>query len=195
MRPGLAAAAVSAVLVLSACSDNHAAGPTSSTDLGDTVASPPSSTDIAPSTATSPAPVMPEMPAAARQKTTAGAKAFVRYYIDVLNYSHASQLTMLLRSLAANPCQVCEILSDAIDEMHRRGGFQHGGFWDVEDVSALPTSKLQHQNLLVNIRVEPGDVKRFRRDTLHHVREDRLTYIAELAWQRRSWRFLDVASP
>ena len=32
----------------------------------------------------------PVMPALARQKTPAGAKAFVRYYVEVLNHSYAA---------------------------------------------------------------------------------------------------------
>ncbi len=78
-RVTVAAIVLGVCLVSTSCTD----------DSG--VANPPGSTATTatsdPPTTSGPAHGPPELPEAAKAKTTAGAKAFVRYYVDILNYS------------------------------------------------------------------------------------------------------------
>ena len=76
--------AVAAAVVVGVC----LAGTSCTDDSGVAPPSTPGRTATAdPPTASGPTEGPPELPEAAKAKTTAGAKAFVRYYVDVLNYS------------------------------------------------------------------------------------------------------------
>ncbi len=79
MRRAVAAAVVASVcLAGTSCTDDSGAAPPSTT--GSAAASDPPTTS-------GPTNGPPELPEAAKAKTTAGAKAFVTYYVDVLNYA------------------------------------------------------------------------------------------------------------
>jgi hypothetical protein len=192
MRPALAAAVVSAVLVLSACSDTHVAGPTPSTHHVDTLAPPPSSTDIARSTATSSAPVMPEMPATARQKTTAGAKAFVRYYIDVLNYSFSTPDPQPLRLVSAESCTACQPLLSICTRLAEKGGGQIGGAWDPISLVAGASDR-QSQFLVARIRVSAGTSRGETDGPIHQIEAKNIRVMFQLTWQAKSWLLQDLA--
>ena len=132
------------------------------------------------------------MPALAKEKSTAGAKAFIRYFVDVLNYSHKTQTTQLLKSLAASDCQACAILSQGIVNMRRHRGFQRGGGWTVLSAKELPENGDNQTFLLVQIKVDRGVTKRFHADALHQIHRGRLKYVCQLDWETASWAFKDV---
>src|SRR5688572_6597260 len=91
------AAAVVCWLALTACDGDSSANPDETTA--------PSTTSSTP-TATSPtAPTAPVMPALAKQKSEAGAKAFIRYFAEVLNYSWASLESRDLTAMSARECE------------------------------------------------------------------------------------------
>ncbi|MEP6667274.1 MAG: DUF6318 family protein, partial [Nocardioidaceae bacterium] len=91
-------------LGLAACTDDTARTPTSTTSETSPT-DPPSSSTPSTTEPTSPAP--PELPDAAKEKTPAGAKAFIRFYVDVVNAAWKSQSSKQLRSLATRSCSVC----------------------------------------------------------------------------------------
>ncbi|MCW2836497.1 MAG: hypothetical protein JWQ15_611, partial [Marmoricola sp.] len=71
-----------------------------------------------PSASASATPGAPVMPAAARAKTKAGAEAFVRHYVDVLNYAGLSGDTQPLRRLHISICTRCEAIADGIAQTY-----------------------------------------------------------------------------
>jgi hypothetical protein len=91
---------------------------------GDAEPSPPPSptptvTTAVPTPSSSPtAPVMPE---AAREHTEAGAKAFVEYFWEVVDYAGTTLDSSALRKLAADDCVGCQGAVDFVDQM-RAGG-------------------------------------------------------------------------
>ncbi|ROR90135.1 DUF6318 family protein [Nocardioides aurantiacus] len=95
----------------------------------------------APSAAPSPAPssassssvepTIPPIPKPARRPSKAGAAAFVRHWVAVLNYAGATGDTKALRRLSTNDCIKCAALWNGIDNIYAGGGRIEGGGWTV----------------------------------------------------------------
>src|SRR3954454_5062661 len=70
-----------------------------------------------PSTSPSPSPsaTPPVMPASAKQKTEAGARATVQYFVEALNFSGKAGDTSTLRTAFTETCTRCEAIADGID--------------------------------------------------------------------------------
>jgi hypothetical protein len=65
-------------------------------------------------------PDMP-MPDEAREQTAAGAEAFLRYYIDILNYTQSELTPTYVRDLSEQ-CATCNAFADGVD------GYVHQGY-------------------------------------------------------------------
>lgn len=137
-------------------------------------------------------PLAPVMPAAAKQKTSAGAKAFVRYYIELINYSWMSGSGDPLRSGSADSCSVCRELAKTVDRYTERGGWLHGGRWIVQNVFPLPGQSLATPKLLVQVKVSPGNWRTSAHGPVHQVRDSKLTNQLNLGWIDSHWAVTDV---
>jgi hypothetical protein len=69
------------------------------------------------------------MPAAATQKSKAGATAFAGNFIETLNYAGSTGDTKPLRALYSPLCTRCEAIADSIDDTYANGGGISGGSW------------------------------------------------------------------
>ena len=94
-------------------------------------ASTPSPTPTGPAT-----PTPPVMPDAANAHTKAGAKAFVRYFWQVVNYAQATGDTAPINSLNSSNCSACEAGVAAIDKTYEAGGHIVGGQASLSDLHA-----------------------------------------------------------
>lgn len=70
----------------------------------------------------------PELPRAARQDSLAGAEAFVRHYVELLNYASATGKVGSLNDAARN-CTGCGKYADLYRETYAEGGYMKGGGW------------------------------------------------------------------
>lgn len=124
----LAAALLLGSSSLASCSDNPAPEPLAS----DT----PSATATATAT---PSPTgAPALPPEARGTTRKSAVAFVRHWVDTLNYSADTLDTKHLRELSAPGCDVCFIFIDRIDQLRADKGRLEGDGWNVRELSLVP---------------------------------------------------------
>lgn len=101
---------------------------------GDPEASPdPTATTSAVSTtpSTPPTPSAPALPDAAMANTKAGAIAFVRYYVEVINHAQITGELTSLRSLAADGCRPCARIRKELTRIYDAGGHIEGGRWAV----------------------------------------------------------------
>src|SRR5438128_15619 len=87
------------------------------------------------STSPSASPSPPVMPAVAKEKSRAGAQAFVRHYIDVLNYATFTGDTKAAHSLDGGQCQSCRRMLHSIENIYAAGGHVEGGAWSSQPVS------------------------------------------------------------
>lgn len=133
----LPAAVLSVALLVSACSSGGS----------EPVATPSSSatpTTIQPSTSESstptadPTPTAPAVPAAATKNTDAGAEAFARYWVKVLNYAQRTGDVGALDAISDSRCTGCTGAIKTISNAYQSGGGISGGDWSLRRVRALP---------------------------------------------------------
>jgi hypothetical protein len=120
--------------------------------------------DAAPSpTASSPSPspsaTPPAMPAEATGTSRAAAKAFVRHYIDMVNYAMATGDTGPLVQSSAEDCESCSAVAENISSLYRSGGRLEGKGWRVADLMILQKSSQDDAVVQVGVSVRPQ--KRF----------------------------------
>ncbi len=102
-------AVLAASILLSACGGGAKPDPSSSTS-SPTTSSSAQTTSVSPTTA---GPTIdPNIPAAARVNTPAGAAAFVKYFHDQLNVSWRTPRAGLLPPLSLPDCKTCTALDD-----------------------------------------------------------------------------------
>jgi hypothetical protein len=121
-----AAAAVVGIALLAGCSDGATANETL----------PSTSTSAAPSS-DAPAPLGPPdmpMPAEAREQTAAGAEAFLRYYMDIYNWSQLHMDAAYMDQLSQG-CATCDSLTANLRNDAEAGYLYEGGGVTVGDTS------------------------------------------------------------
>jgi hypothetical protein len=97
-----------------------------------------SASPSASSTPTASGSVEPAMPKAATKNSAGGAKAFARYFVDLVNYSGATGDTKTLASLSDPRCDGCTGLLQTIGQLYVDGGHSEGGTWSIGRLRTLP---------------------------------------------------------
>ena len=69
------------------------------------------------------------MPAAAKGDGRAAAKAFVKYYIDLINYAEVTGDVRPLQRVTTHRCHDCKAIIDAISNTYQRGGWYRTAGW------------------------------------------------------------------
>ena len=138
VKLGLAALAV--VVLIPGCSDAaSSAGPGTLAPVAPTSAVPSASvTAVPPVTPTAPPLAPVEKPALADEATAAGAEAFARYWIAVLNQAYQTLDPSELDQISASECTTCQAYSSS---MRRAAGDRErwvGGLTKVSSAVATP---------------------------------------------------------
>jgi hypothetical protein len=107
---------VAVLLMLTGCGGDPKADPSPS----------PSSPATSPVSTTPSAPVMPE---AAKADTTAGALAFVKYYVSIVNHAAATGDTLALSDASSPSCESCRDVIQKMSDLYSAGGHSEGGVW------------------------------------------------------------------
>jgi hypothetical protein len=110
--------AVALLLALAGCGGDPKADPSPSPTPSSPATSPVSTT---PST-----PVLPEE---AKADTKAGAIAFVKYYVELINHAQATGDVSPLRSVEGTRCESCRKVRGSITQIYANGGSIEGGTW------------------------------------------------------------------
>jgi hypothetical protein len=172
-------ALIALTIALSACSNT------------DDTAPPPTPTPSPAATTTATAPTPPVMPRAARAHTEAGAKAFVEYFWDVVNYAQATGDTNQLADLSADGCTGCDAGIASIKHVYADGGQIIGGRSELSNFSIAIMRKggtdFASSSYTNTIDAQTSDYPGTRRDTHSSGRtfRDRLALIAP---GQTSWR-------
>lgn len=191
MRRALSAAAALALcLSVAGCTDDDGS-PTSTTSSPPSTGSSTDPTDTTPTT-TGTADEPPVLPDAAKQKTTAGAKAFVSYFAEVVNYAYGELEAPVLRDVSAADCAVCKLLIRDVRDLVKNGGSQTGGQWSVHSVA--PVGHFETSHLLVaEIRVAKGQIQDSSEATPQPIPAATVVDQFKLVWHGK-WLVQDVKS-
>lgn len=156
---GVVVLSLAGALALAGCSDDKK--PVEGTTSTTTTTWAPSSTTSSPSTTTPPAtttgPIAnPDVPAAARAHTPAGAEAFVRYFYDQANLAGRIPKVGLISKLSLPSCTTCDNLEGIAAESVQRGVRVDGDLLLTQSADAGSSSGngdelvhyVAHQNVL-----------------------------------------------
>jgi hypothetical protein len=101
---------------------------------GDPKADPSPSPSATTSASATPSP--PVMPDAAKANTKAGAVAFVKYYIELVNHAQATGDVRTLSAVEAPACKSCQQGRAYLTRIYSAGGHITGGRWSIRRASA-----------------------------------------------------------
>ncbi|HWJ08608.1 MAG TPA: DUF6318 family protein [Nocardioides sp.] len=115
------AACVAALALLAGCSDDapSAGDPTSTWT--------PTSTPDAPTSRATAKPAEPPLPDAATKATEGGARAFIAYYWDLINYAQVTGDVKALKRVSGPHCAGCKAGISGIRDLYNGGGRAEGG--------------------------------------------------------------------
>jgi hypothetical protein len=189
MRRAIGAAVTSALCCLALSSCSH--------DASTATPAPPSTTSrgsAAPTPATpdaSPRPTEPVMPPLAKHHSTAGAKAFIRHYIAVINYAFAGTDPSPLRGISASNCASCKQLIAISARLARNGGKQVGGEWATTSIhsSVLNGSR---RYFIVDAQVARGFSQGNPAGPRHVIKRHRIQAQLQLVWHSSHWLLADL---
>jgi Family of unknown function (DUF6318) len=189
MRRALGAAVTSALccLALSSCSHNaDTATPSHPSTMSRGSAAPTSASPDA-----SPRATEPVMPALARQHSTAGAKAFIRHYIAVINYAFARTDPSPLQKISASNCVSCKQLISISARLARRGGKQVGGEWTSTSIRSSVRDG-NRRFFIVDAQVGHGYSVGNATGPKHVIRAHRIQAQLQLVWHSSHWLLVDL---
>lgn len=129
----------------------------------------------------------PTMPAAARGTDAKAAKAFVRHYISVLNYSSATGDVQRLDSLGAAGCKSCRSVARRINGVYEAGGRLEGRGWIVTAIVSVESRKARSATVDVGVKLSPQRVFKSRGSKPLALRGGRLPLTFHLVWQGSNW--------
>ncbi|NHI20646.1 hypothetical protein H9L10_07410 [Phycicoccus endophyticus] len=178
-----------AVLALGACSsdDDQVASPTPSA----TSASPsPSASSASPSP--SPSESGPDIPAAARKQTPAGAEAFVRYFFAQLESAWTTPESGLIAALSIDACHFCEVTEGTARYLVDHGQRYASDPVDVRDVRVFGGAPPGQQYLSLTMVQRRASIESLDGEVVKTDTYKELPRYATLRWANSRWVMLEV---
>lgn len=148
-----------------------------------------------PTSSTTAKPTEPALPDAATKATEAGARAFITYYWDLINYAQVTGDVKALKRVSGSSCEGCNAGINGIREHYRTGGRVSGGAHRVEvkSLSELSTNSGSAYGFHGVVRASHADQTIISSDGTEDVRGPGSdTFDVYLLWlEANGWR-LDV---
>lgn len=153
MRTTVAAAVAALALGLAGCSNSGQPSPPPTPDQPTTTSSPADTaptTEAAPPTTESPSETAStDLPPEATEDSEAGAEAFARHYLDVLNALSQNPSTGELTKLSADACRTCANFEAAISGLQERGERTNGPVAEVKSATAVMIGQDAHATVSI----------------------------------------------
>jgi len=179
-------AAVAGVVVGTACSSSEAEPQGVPTPEASTPTPSSAQPTSDPTTAAPAEHEEPSIPAAAQAPGRAGAEAFVRYYIDLLNYAGLTGDTRTF-SVAARRCSSCSALADNFKKTYGEGGYYKSKGWRINTIFSSRTSR--HRYITVaEVRETPIEWRVKAGGPIHRLPEEELNLRFSVVRHDSSWR-------
>jgi hypothetical protein len=127
----------------------------------------------------------------AKEQSTAGAKAFVRYTIDALNYGYLAGRSDAFKTVSDSVCAVCSALQSNIDRIERSGGHQVGGDWSPISIDKVPSGVPTEPILIAEVTVAAGWTTPSANAPREKIRPADVFYEFHLHWVADEWQLTD----
>jgi len=103
----------------------------------------------------SPSETPPVLPAAARGTSENAAKAFVRYYIGVVNHALRTGNIRPLQRASASACDSCAAVAENIEGVYAEGGYLRGNGWRINALKAVAEQPARRPIMQTGVFVNP----------------------------------------
>jgi hypothetical protein len=177
-----------------ACSDPPAAGqvsggrPTATATATTTTSARPT----APTTATTTTAARVTLPPEATKHTTEGARAFVRYYLEVLSVAGTRADSGPVRALSTSGCVGCQAFVTGLDKLQKSGQR-----FDIASITVIltvakPGSSPNRAIVLMQGREAPSRIIASDGSTIVSYAGGALLYETASTWTNLGWRMTEV---
>jgi hypothetical protein len=95
------------------------------------------------------------MPAEAKGTSAASAKAFVRYYIEAVNFGLGTGDVSKLRPLSDSGCTSCSAVADSIATVYENGDRLKGKGWELRGISPVANQPRSRPILETSVLINP----------------------------------------
>lgn len=184
------AASLTALALLAGCSDDAPSpGDPSPTRT-------PTGTPATPTTEAAEKPTEPALPEAATKATEDGARAFITYYWDLINYAQVTGDVKALKQVSGPTCAGCARAVEAVEELYRSGGHAEGGEYalTIVRIKELTSSDREFYGMEAVLEVRNAR-QRIVRDGDVEVSEPKTSRFTTYAiWVENAWR-IDILEP
>jgi hypothetical protein len=181
------AALLAASMLLAGCGGDAKPDPSSSNTTGPS----PTTTNPAP---TNSATTDPNIPAAARAHTPAGAEAFVRYFYAQVNVAWTKPTSGVISALSSPSCKSCAALEATAADLVKRKQHYDGAPVTIVSVGGLGETSPGHPEVLVEFIQEERNVI----DASGHValtdKRQQGKFVVTLGWSGQGWSVVTVKS-
>jgi Family of unknown function (DUF6318) len=132
------------------------------------------------------------LPDVAREHTTAGAKAFVRYYIDVLNYAALALSPARLDDLSPQRCELCTSFVEVVRRVRDHSGHQEGGELELRQLALASVDELGTHLLVGTVSVHAGSSQESAQSRPVRIKPTRFVLEFHVGWHRGVWHLSDL---
>ena len=189
-----AAVPLAVAMLLSGCGGDAKPGatPSSTSAASPTTSSPATSSPATSSPATSSPATDPNIPAAARAHTPAGAEAFVRYFYSQLNVAWSKPQAGLISVLSLATCKTCTTLEDTSSSMISKHERMVGDTARIDSVDAGATESNGDQSAVVTGAQLKTSVVDSSGRRVRDIPADRIRFLARTRWTDVGWRVVEI---
>ncbi|QKE84428.1 DUF6318 family protein [Arthrobacter sp. NEB 688] len=171
-------------LLLTGCDASGSGEPSPTPTAGATSASP--SPSASPSASPTPSESGPQIPAAAREQTPAGAEAMLRYYLDSSGKAWMAPDPGLLDGLATSNCVTCRNLRSEATDLVAQGRRYAATPVEIDQLTRLSASKTQ---VVFEMRLQQRsvDIVDASGAAVDQQKAEALKRAARLLWREDRW--------
>ncbi len=128
----------------------------------------------------------------ARAKTPAGASAFTRFYIGLINDAYRTGASEPLRRYAGPSCDSCTSIAAAVDDIYDSGGQAEGGRLSVKRIAATGLRSTSQPTVVVDIAVSPYRQIDGSGRVVDQVAARQTVLLVDLEWSNGIWRIKGI---
>jgi hypothetical protein len=182
IQQAASAALLTALLVapLAGCTDDTKAEP------GDPTGSPSNTAT------TEPSPTDPSIPPEAQGEDDESAKAFIRYYFEVLSTAMVTGDTSALQGFSGDACRTCRGLIDRITNLYEKNGRVTTSGWIPEKLTRLPDDSSRTIGFLARVKVSPQRLLDEHGDLVSRTPGDLVPMRVNLTRHSRGWMVKEI---
>lgn len=178
------ATSLAAVALLAGCTDdNPSPGDPSSTWT-------PTGKPETPTSSATAKPTEPALPEAATKATEAGARAFITYYWDLINYAQVTGDVTALKRVSGPTCGGCNRAIDAVEKLYGDGGHAEGGDYalTIVGLKELTTDDKALYGMEAELKVRNAEQRIVRDGDVEVSKPKTSAFTTYLIWVDEAWR-------